>query len=110
MMRFAIFLFAICYLHICANAQIKNSISLNIDATYKANKLQFDSINYLLPNSNDSIVFTNLKFYITNIKLLNNAKIVYSEKGSYHLIDIKKNIGFQMKLAVPPKVKFNTLE
>ena len=45
--------------------------------------------NYFLPLLNDSIKIETLKFYISDFELLENKKIIYSDKKRYHLLDFE---------------------
>ncbi len=91
-------------------AQSKKNVVVNFNAVYNSQKLQFDSVQYLVPNTTDSVTFTNLKFYISNIVLLNNKKKVFVEKNSYHLIDVTNNKDLQFVLKVPSTLHYNNIK
>lgn len=54
-------------------------------------KKYFSSVN------NDSISIETMRFYISKISLLKNGKEIYTEKNSFHLIDIEKKQQFTFK-------------
>lgn len=60
---------------------------------------------YLLANSN-TIKFTTLKFYITNIRLYKNEKIVWQEKHSFHLYDASEEARQSFQIDVPAKIQY----
>lgn len=57
----------------------------------------------------DSTSISTLKFYISNIQLLQDSLIVYSEKKLGHLIDFKKENPYQLYLNSVKEVEFNQL-
>lgn len=50
---------------------------------------------HILYNS-DTITITNLKLYISNIRLLKKGEEIWKDVEIAHLIDLKKNIGFDL--------------
>ena len=58
----------------------------------------------------DSIKFTTLKFYISNIQFLNNAEFVYSEKNSFHLIDAGNKNTIGIFVTLPARITFNKIK
>ena len=50
-----------------------------------------------------------LRFYISNVKLLSNGSIVFSENDSYHLIDIIEK-GNSFILTLPDNLKFDHIQ
>ena len=60
-----------------------------------SNKIELNS---LIQFEDKNIKFTNIKFYISNIKLLNNDSVLYQENESYHLINLTEKINsFNLK-------------
>ncbi len=73
--------------------------SLTIDSTYFA-------------KNNDSIKIESLKFYISNIELVNGDKVIWQQKNSFHLIDAAKKGSMHLTLKhrsnlAFTKIKFN---
>jgi len=74
-----------------------NEQALVLDSVYKVN--------------NDSIVIETLRFYISNIKLLDESgKIVYTEKKSFHLVDVSHTNSLVIKLPVALKQSVKTVK
>ncbi|NQW42768.1 MAG: hypothetical protein HQ463_04980 [Bacteroidetes bacterium] len=61
--------------------------------------LKLDSL-YTLFNK-DSIRITNFKFYISNFTFLKNGQIVFKEKNSFHLLDLKDTNSFKIHIKSP---------
>ncbi len=57
----------------------------------------------------DSVHIEILKFYLSNVQLLNNNKVVYSETNSYHLIDFSDSASQKINLPLANKIKFNSI-
>lgn len=59
---------------------------------------------------NDTLIITNLKFYISNLQYFKNDSLVYSSKKKAHLIDLGKENSLQInekKQFEFDKIKFN---
>lgn len=61
-------------------------------------------------STTEDITIETLKFYITNIKLLENNAVKWTEKESYHLIDLADSTTMNMLLTHGKKRKFDALE
>lgn len=83
---------------------------LTFKATYNQQKLQLNTMQYLLPNNKDYVVVTNFKLYVSNISLLRDGKKVYTEKDSYHLVDITNDKGLIFNLNIPSTLHFSAIE
>ncbi len=86
------------------------SYVLNFHPCYDKVALKLDNSFYKL-GSGDSIQIDQLKFYVSGIEFLNNDKIVWKEKKSFHLLDAYQR-RLTVSLKTPPnlafdKVKFN---
>ena len=93
------------------NAQTKSKFSINLIPKFGDYNLQLDTVFYKLPNKIDSVSFSNLKFYVTNIIFLQNKKVVYKEKNSYHLIDCKNIVSQKIDIQITSKkLIFNSIE
>ncbi|MGZ3865114.1 MAG: MbnP family protein [Bacteroidia bacterium] len=53
---------------------------------------------YFSSTNKDSLTIETLRFYISKVSFLKNDKEVYTEKNSFHLIDIEKKLHFVLKL------------
>jgi hypothetical protein len=108
-MRYILFFIAI-VLSVFATAQTNKTVSISFLPKYNNKAIQLDSVQYKLPNTNDSISFSSLRFYISSICLLQNDKIIFKEKSSFHLVDVTNNTGLNIKLSVPKKIQFNAIQ
>ncbi len=61
-------------------------------------------------NTSDSIKFETLKFYVSNVQLLSNGNVVYTEANSFHLIDASIESSFLFSLTHDSKIIFNELK
>jgi hypothetical protein len=57
---------------------------------------------------NDSILITKLKFYISNIALLNNDKVIYKNSGGVYLLNAEDSLNLQFD--IPQKISFNRIQ
>lgn len=99
-----VFLFLIlCFLNAFTQAQV--NYKFDFFATINQQELEIGKSTYSTV-LNDSIRIDNLKFYVSNLKLLNQDKIVYEVKN-YYLIDYasKKDINFRTN----DSVKFDAI-
>lgn len=60
-------------------------------------------------NPIDSIQFETLKFYISNIQLLFSGNVVYTESGSFHLIDAADAKSLKISLHPDSKISYNEI-
>ncbi len=91
------------------NYQLRDSsLQLIIEPIYGSNKLQIDT--YLPLPKGDSVQITVLKFYLSNIELLNNKTVVWRESNSVHLMDLADENSFKLCLNVPKSIAFNSIK
>lgn len=110
-MRFTFYVIA-CIL-VCVNvlyAQSNKKYAIIFYPMYGESKLEIDS-SYKL-GVNDHIQIETLKFYISNIELLDKGKVVWKEQNSFHLIDISNEKTETVLCNIPltisyDQVKFN---
>lgn len=72
-------------------------------------KADIDMENALLKGG-DTTAFEIIRFYISNLKLMKDNKVVYSEKNSVHLVDAADSNSLQILLQVPAKMACNKLQ
>ena len=65
-------------------AQNKQDFKIIFNAKFENSDLLLTETYYKL-NKNDSIQIEVLKFYVSGIEFMNNNKIVWKEKNSFHL-------------------------
>ena len=70
--------------------------------------MQLDT--YLPLQNGDSAQITLLKFYLSNIELLNDKTVVWRELNSAHLMDLEDKNSFKVALNVPKSVVFNSIK
>ncbi len=90
-------------------SQQNKKIELQFNPTFKRQSLALDSIYYHL-NQTDSVQFTVLKFYISNISLFADSQLVFREENSFHLIDASLKGSLMLPLSVPQSAFFNTIK
>ncbi len=84
------------------------SLQLIIEPIYGNNQLVIDT--YLPLSKTDSVQITLLKFYLSNIELLNDKKTVWQESNSVHLMDLEDINSFRIALNVPKSIEFNSIK
>jgi len=79
---------------------------LGVHTNYNQQTL-YPEVYYKL-NTTDSLQITSLKFYISNLELINGTKTVWEDKVKYHLIDAfdKKTLLLQ----IPPNISFTKIK
>lgn len=82
---------------------------IEFNALFNNKQLHLDSTIYLNNQNTDSIIFSNFKFYISNIKLLKDNKIVYQETNSYHLINFRHTETTTIKLPLNKSINYDAL-
>lgn len=75
------------------------SAEVIVNPNFGIEKLELDK--YYNFNTNDSIRITKLKFYISNVALLKNGKVVWKESNSYHLIEMENVATLTLLKALP---------
>jgi len=83
-------------------------VALNFNYMFGKNRLVLNDSTYFL-EKNNTIKFESLKFYISNIELLENDISIYKEKKSYHLLDAD-SIYKIISLTLSSKLQFNKLK
>lgn len=92
-----------------AISQAKNNFCIELLPEFNGQVLQLNSY-YKINNGADSIAISNFKFYISNIALYKNKQKVFTEKNSYHLVDVTNKKGLNFNLAISKKADFNYIQ
>ncbi len=71
---------------------------------YGSQSFSFDK--YYSLNKTDSVKIENLKFYISALEFFDEEKLVFSEKESFHLIDLSKSEKLKFQLKTQSDIKF----
>jgi len=61
-------------------------------------------------NTNDSLSIDKLKFYLSNFNLLKEGEIVWTEKKSYHLVDISKQKSQSFTFILLKSIEFDEVQ
>lgn len=88
--------------------QTTKTVVVTFQPNYGNTKLVTDS--FLKLNDNDSLKFESLKFYISNIKLLDNRKLVWQQENSFYLIDITDEKSLKILITIPSSCFYNELQ
>ncbi len=89
------------------NSQLINTIKLSF--LYDSKPLNVND-SALLFNDSNNLKINTLKFYISNIRLLKNTKVVLHEKNSFHLVDASKEITQLIKISNTKTISFDELK
>ena len=100
---FIAFLFIVISIETFAKPKKNTSIQFQINHTNSLEKLE-----PLLLESGDTVQIQQLKIYVSKIQFLENEKVVWIEKNSFHLIDFSKVNN--LIVSIPSKVKFNKIQ
>lgn len=92
-----------------AYSQSESVIAINFIPKFENSFLILNDSIYSKKNG-DSIQFESLKFYISNIELLDNDKVIYQEKNSYHLVDVSQSRSMNLSLKTRSKIKFTIIK
>ena len=83
--------------------------TLNFIPIYGSIPLKIDDAFYAFKDK-DSIQFDELKFYISEVELINGNKLVWKEPNSYHLIDASNLKSLQIILNIPQNISFQKVK
>lgn len=84
---------------ICTSFMIlkNDEVHVKFKPVFGNSPLQLNT-NYFLPVLNDSISIETLRFYVSNITLLNKGKTVYTAQNKFHLIDLETKTEIRLPL------------
>ncbi|MES2655492.1 MAG: MbnP family protein [Bacteroidota bacterium] len=89
-------------------AQQQSPISIQGKLLYAKQALKLNQWLYNSPHT-DSIMLTNVQFYLSKIELLNNGKIVWQEPNSYHLLSADDSNSLRIQLPTPTNIVFTCI-
>jgi hypothetical protein len=81
-------------LNICAQ---QSAYSVEFDLTVNGKSLELGK-NYELSANDDNVTFDVLRFYISDLQLIDNEKIIYESEKKYNLIDLEKPESLQISM------------
>ena len=64
-----------------------NTVSIEFEHLFGADALELNSANYYIADNDDSLKFTTLRYYISNIRLKKSGGGYWTQSNSYYLID-----------------------
>lgn len=88
-------------------SQDSKEISIEIEPMYGKEKLELSTTYFLA--TGDSLEFSSLRFYISNVRLLDSEQTVFQEANSFHLVDIEAKNSLKIPLDFAKKLKYNQL-
>lgn len=83
-------------------------LQISIQPLFNAVPLQLN-YPYVLP-SKDSLRIETLKFYLSNIELYQDEKLVWQEQNSYHLADFSKPNSLLIPFKITPQIDYNYIQ
>ncbi len=90
-------------------AQTTSNRILNFQPKFGNEDLQLIEAVYTTKN-NDSIWIDVFKCYVSNIALLQNGKVVWQEKNSFHLINSAEQESLRLMLQTPVALTFDAIQ
>ncbi len=96
---------------LCFNAgflHAQTNKTLMFHPVFGHSALELNGFFYKLPHG-DSILIETVKFYISEIELLNSNGTVWKEQNSFHLLDASAISSLQILLSTPPNLHFDQI-
>jgi hypothetical protein len=103
-------LLLLCIVCACLNVAISQTVKpirLSFVPVINSSPIELDQ-HYFATELNDSISISKLKFYISNIVLLNNEKVVYKNTVAVYLLNAEDSLRLQFD--VPQNLQFNRIQ
>jgi hypothetical protein len=88
-------------------SQEKETLEINFEPTFLSKELNLNQ--YYVTNQHDSILFTTFKFYISNIELISENKIIWKVNPGFYLLDLEDTNSFKIKSLMPQNLEFNQI-
>lgn len=110
-MKFKFILFLLSFLLGSVNviAQTEKEYTFVFHPVFGNSKLVLGDSLYKL-NNGDTISIDALRFYISGIQLMENNRIVWSEKNSFHLIDAAVDKSLSVSFKAPAEIQFHEIK
>ena len=103
-------LFLLCIVCACRNTSISQTVKpvqLSFLPMINGSPISLNQ-HYFSTELNDSISIYKLKFYISNIALLNNDKIIYKNSVGVYLLNAEDSLNLQFD--IPQNISFNRIQ
>ncbi len=81
-------------------------IKLLVRPVFGSNNILVSDTSYLISTGSE-ITFRTLKFYLSNLRFFNKDEIVYTEKNSFHLIDLNDESSMKIQLDIGDPVNYS---
>ena len=100
----------ICFIFYLTNlsAQSLKKITVAFHPMFGMHELNFND-SYFPLNSKDSIQIETLKFYISDIELIENNNVVWHQENSFHLIDIENLNTKSFEINIPSEISYTRI-
>jgi hypothetical protein len=107
MKRILLLLCIVCACRNLAISQMVKPVRLSFVPNINGSRIALNQ-HYFSTELNDSISITKLKFYISNISLLNNDKVIYKNSGGVYLLNAEDSLNLQFD--IPQNTSFNRIQ
>lgn len=105
--RILLFCFMICACRYMAISQTVKPIQLSFLPMINGSPISLNQ-HYFSTELNDSISISKFKFYVSNIVLLNNDKIMYKNSTGVFLLNAEESLNLQFD--IPQSIQFNRIQ
>lgn len=103
-----LFVFCISFMSVISIfSQSNKTVDVKINLFFASDQLQAEK--WYALNKKDSVLIENLKFYLTGFQFLQDENLLYSEKNSFHLIDLLDSNSLKFQIHIPKKINFNII-
>lgn len=90
------------------SAQSTHDVVLKFNPVYHTVPVAFSDTYYPV-GAKDSIRFDALRFYISQVTLLQKGEVVWLEPSSYHLVDVAEPASMQLHFSLPDNIVYDGL-
>jgi hypothetical protein len=88
-------------------SQETETLEITFEPTFLSKELNLNQ--YYVTNQHDSILITTFKFYISNIELISENKIIWKVNPGFYLLDLEDTNSFKIKSLMPQNLKFDRI-
>lgn len=99
----------LCLIGLKGISQKMQAITVHFKPVFHNQDIVLEDSSYLITGGN-FIKFEMLKFYITNVQLLHDNKIIWKESNSFHLYDYSDSVHDKITLTTPKNIKYNQIQ
>ncbi len=106
-MKQLIFFFLFLMINARLLSQETETFEINFAPTFFSKQLKLNQ--YYKTNQEDSIQITTFKFYVSNIELVNENKIVWKVNQGFYLIDIETENSLKINSLIPKNIQYDKI-